>query len=129
MIRNTLIAVYIIAVLAISAVARAEVVAGVPDLTANEIGNFNFQKHTGEIVATANGSLVLVVNGGETIFALQSHFDLTPFIGTKVMINGIELEYQLAPVYEIESVDPLPGFESGKRQVVFFVFGISEVTE
>lgn len=129
MIRNTLIAVYILAVLAISAVARAEVVAGVPDLTVNEVGNFDFQRHTGEIVQTENGSLVLVVNGSNTVFALQSHFDLTPFIGTKVMINGIELEYKLAPVYEIQTVDPLPGFEPVRKEVVFFVFGISEVTE
>jgi hypothetical protein len=43
------------------------------------------------------------------------------------MISGIELEHQLAPNYELDTVDPLPGISSGNKAVVFFVFGISEV--
>jgi len=129
-IRNALIAVYILVVLAISAVARAGVLpnnATSADLSSAELQNYNFKTHVGEIVALADGSLVLAMEDQQTFFVLKSQMDLTPFIGSKVMISGIELEHQLAPSFELETVDPLPGFGSGNKSVVFFVFGISEV--
>jgi len=45
------------------------------------------------------------------------------------MISGIELEHQLAPNFELDTVDPLPSVGSGNKTVVFFVFGISEVKQ
>ncbi|WP_374076654.1 hypothetical protein [Bdellovibrio bacteriovorus] len=130
MIRNALIAVYILVVLAISAVARAGVLpnnAQGEELTSSELQNYNFKTHVGEIVALADGSLVLAMEDQQSFFVLKSQMDLTAFIGSKVMISGIELEHQLAPNFELETVDPLPGFGSGNKTVVFFVFGISEV--
>ncbi|KHD88568.1 MAG: hypothetical protein OM95_08680 [Bdellovibrio sp. ArHS] len=130
MIRNALIAVYILVVLAISAVARAGVLpnnALGEDIASSELQNYNFKTHVGEIVALADGSLVLAMEDQQTFFVLKSQIDLTSFVGTKVMVSGIELEHQLAPNFELETVDPLPGFGSGNKAVVFFVFGISEV--
>ncbi len=130
MIRNALIAFYILAVLAISAVARAGVLpnnALSEESAASELQNYNFKTHVGEIVALADGSLVLAMEDQQSFFVLKSQMDLTSFIGTKVMISGVELEHQLAPNFELETVDPLPGFGSGNKAVVFFVFGISEV--
>ncbi|KYG60762.1 hypothetical protein [Bdellovibrio bacteriovorus] len=130
MIRNALIAVYILVVLAISAVARAGVLpnnALGEDITSTELQNYNFKTHVGEIVALADGSLVLAMEDQQTFFVLKSQIELTPFVGSKVMVSGIELEHQLAPNFELETVDPLPSFGSGNKAVVFFVFGISEV--
>ncbi|MGZ3775321.1 MAG: hypothetical protein ACXVCY_18580 [Pseudobdellovibrionaceae bacterium] len=130
MIRNALIAVYILVVLAISAIARAE------NLSNNELNNnslselkkYNYKSHLGEIVALADGSFVLAMEN-QSFFSLQSQLNLAPYIGHKVMISGIELEYQLAPHYELKTVDPLPGFGSRNNSVIFFVFDISEVRQ
>ncbi len=132
MIKNALIAVYILAVLAISAVARAGVLpnhgAG-EEFSTSDFQNYNFKTRTGEVVALADGSFALALEDQQSYFILQSQFDLAPYLGSKVMINGIELEHQLSPVYELEIVDPLPGFSSGNKAVVFVVFGISEITQ
>ncbi|KYG66779.1 hypothetical protein AZI86_06980 [Bdellovibrio bacteriovorus] len=132
MIRNALIAVYIIAVLAISAVARAGVLPNnAQDYeTANtDLQNYNYKTHVGEVVALADGSLVLAMDDQQTFFVLKSQMDLTPFVGSKVMMSGIELEHHLAPNIGYEVVDPLPGFDSESKSVIFFVFGIKEITQ
>lgn len=129
MIRNTLIAIYILIVLAISAVARAGVLPNTAlneEMNTSDVQNYNFKSHTGEVVALGDGSLVLVINQ-QSYVTLQSQIDLTPYIGSKVMMSGIELEHQLAPNFELDVVDPLPVISSGNKSVVFFVFGISEV--
>lgn len=128
-IRNTLIAIYILIVLAISAVARAGVLPNTAmneEMNTSDVQNYNFKSHTGDVVALADGSLVLVIDQ-QSFVTLQSQIDLTPYIGSKVMMSGIELEHQLAPNYELDVVDPLPVISSGNKSVVFFVFGISEV--
>lgn len=130
MIRNALIAIYILVVLAISAVARAGVLPNVAtqgeEVTASELQNYNYKTHVGRIVAMEDGSFVLAIN--QKTLVLQSQFDLTPYVGSKVMISGIELDQQLAPNYGLDTVDPLPGIGSGSNTVIFFVFGISEVS-
>lgn len=130
MIRNALIAIYILVVLAISAVARAGVLPNIAaqgqEITATELQNYNYKTHVGRIVALEDGSFVLAINQ-QIRLVLQSQFDLTPYVGSKVMISGIELDQQLAPSYGLDSVDPLPGIGSGNNTVIFFVFGISEV--
>lgn len=129
MIRNALIAVYILVVLAISAIARAEVQPSknLENVDFSELQKYNYKTHVGQIVALADGSFVLAMEDQQSFFQLQSQNDLTPYAGFKVLISGIELEHQLAPNYELKTVDPLPGFGSGSKPVVFFVFDISEV--
>ena len=129
MIRNALIAVYILVVLAISVVSRASVL---PPLGTDADDNlsspqsYNFKSYEGDIVATADGSFVLVQDQNNFL-VLQAKMDLSNFVGSKVMISGIELDQQLAPSLEPEVVDPLPGFGFGEKATVFFVFGITEV--
>lgn len=131
MIKNALIAIYILAALAISVVARAGVFTNHAlenETYATDAEGYNFKNYIGEVVVLQNGSFALVTEDSR-LMNLKSELDLTPFVGLNVMISGIELEHQLAPHYELESVDPLPGFASGNKAVVFFVFGISEVIE
>ncbi len=132
MIRNALIAIYILVVLAISAVARAGVlpnlgVAG-DEAQISELQNYNYKTRVGDVVALADGSLILAMDQQEFVI-LKSQFDLTPFIGSKVMMSGIELEHQLAPNFGFDVVDPLPNISSGNKAVVFFVFGVSQVNQ
>lgn len=130
MIKNTLIAIYIIAVLAISAVARAGVLpnqANGDGVSSTDVQNYNFKNYVGDIVALADGSFVLAMEDQQSVLFLKSQLDLTAFIGFKVMVSGIELEHQLAPNFELESVDPLPRSNLGNKEIVFFVLGISEV--
>lgn len=130
MIRNALIAFYILAVLAFSAVARAGVFQNnAQDMAPSEsdLQNYNYKTHVGEVVALADGSLVLALESQQNFLVLKSQTDLTPFIGSKVMMNGIELEHHLAPNIGYEIVDPLPGFDSESKSVIFFVFGIMEI--
>ncbi|HEX7674682.1 MAG TPA: hypothetical protein VF412_10955 [Bdellovibrio sp.] len=130
MIRNALIAIYILVVLAISAVARAGVLPNNAiqgeEVTATELQKYNYKTHVGQVVALEDGSFALTINQ-QVAFVLQSQFDLTSYVGSKVMISGIELDQQLAPAYGQNTVDPLPGVGSGSNSVIFFVFGISEV--
>ncbi len=130
MIRNALIAVYILAVLTISAIARAGALpnyANGEEINTVNAESYNFKTHVGEVVALVDGSLVLAIEDQQMILSLKSQIDLTTFIGYKVMVSGIELEHQLAPNFELESVDPLPGYNSGGKAVMFYVLGISEV--
>ena len=131
-VKNALIAVYILIVLAISAVARAGVLPNNAiqgdEVNGSESQNYNYKTRVGDLVALQNGSLALVIDQQRTVL-VKADFDLTPFIGSKVVISGIELEQQLAPVYGRYSVDPLPGVVSGNKTVVFHVFGISEVIQ
>ena len=129
MIRNALIAVYILVVLAISVVARASVLPPLGHDANDNLSSpqsYNFKNYEGDIVATANGQLVLVINQNE-FKVLHAKMDLSNYVGSKVMISGIELDQQLAPNYRSEVVDPLPDFGFGEQASVFFVFGISEV--
>ena len=132
MIKNALIAVYILLVLAISAVARAGVLPNMAtqgdEITGTDSSNYDYKTRVGEVAVLADGTFVLVLDAQNTIL-LQSTFDLTPIVGSKVMISGIEQEHQLAPAYGAHSVDPLPGMTSGNKTIVFVVFGISEVTQ
>lgn len=132
MIKNALIAVYILLVLAISAVARAGVLPNQAtqgdEIYGSESSNYNYSTRVGEVAVLADGTFVLVLDAQNTIL-LKSDFDLTPYVGFKVMISGIEQEHQLVPSYGNHSVDPLPGMVFGNKTIVFVVLGISEVTQ
>ena len=131
MFKNALIAIYILLVLAISAVARAGVFpnnATQGDETSDSLGQkLEFKTHVGSVVVLEDGSLVLSINQ-KLHFILRSQSDLTSYIGSKVMISGVELDQQSSLSYEIDSKDPLPRVSSQVDNLVtFFVLGISEV--
>ena len=130
MIRNTLIAIYILIVLGISAVARASILPPMRTDANNTQGvvqnHENYQVHVGDLRVAANGALILFINENRS-YQLRSQVDLTNYVGSKVLISGIELNNQLASQFGPDTVDPLPS--SGSRGMTdFFVVSISEVT-
>lgn len=130
MIKNALIAIYILVVLAISAIARAGVLPNNAtqgdEIYSSESKNYNFKTHVGTLSVTADGYLMLIINQQKSLI-LQSQNDLTSYIGSKVMISGIEIDQQVDPSYEVDSKDPLPRITSGNNEALFYVFGIAEV--
>lgn len=124
MIRNALIAVYILAVLAISVGARAEV-QNLKQIETTASAQDHFRTLIGEMVTLADGSFGLL-DENQQFLSVKSQIDLTPYVGFKVMVSGIGLEQQLAPGLA-ETVDPLPSFYTGSKMTIFFVFGINEV--
>jgi hypothetical protein len=128
-VRNALIAVYIVVVLAFSVAARATILPAIgTDFDENITENlqaYNYKSHVGQLAVQGNEFVLITQN---EILPLKSEMDMSAFIGSQVMISGIELEHQLAPKMKVEVVDPLPGFTFG-NEIVFFVFGITQVTQ
>lgn len=125
MIRNTLILLYILAVLGFSAAARASILpdqVNYQDAMVSVIENAT--EYVGQVgVIPETNTYVLNVDG--QLLTLVSTTDLSQFIGLNVMISGIEQIQQNLPGQKFGSVDPLPRIESGSN--VFFVLSISEV--
>ncbi len=131
MFKNALIAFYILLVLAISAVARAGVFPNNAtqgdELSDSSTQKLDFKTHVGSVLVLEDGSIVLSVNQ-QNHFILRSQSDLTSYVGSKVMISGIELDQQSSLPYESDSKGPLPRVNSQVDNLVtFFVLGISEV--
>jgi hypothetical protein len=129
--KNALIAFYILLVLAISAVARAGVFPNNAtqgdENSDSSTQKLDFKTHVGSVVVLEDGSIVLSIDQ-QNHFMLRSQSDLTSYIGSKVMISGIELDQQSYLSYESDSKDPLPRINSQVDNLVtFFVLGISEV--
>lgn len=122
-IRNALITIYILAVLGISATARAQ-------MTINPVFSdykpVPTQAYVGEIAMTPNQDFYLVVSETE-VYRLAANVDLQQFNGQQVEIEAYELEHKTGPVSNL-SMDPLPGNDGRTVAVpVLVVFGISEV--
>jgi hypothetical protein len=118
-------------VLAISAVARAGVFPNNAtqgdENSDSSTQKLDFKTHVGSVVVLEDGSIVLSIDQ-QNHFMLRSQSDLTSYIGSKVMISGIELDQQSYLSYESDSKDPLPRINSQVDNLVtFFVLGISEV--
>jgi hypothetical protein len=129
--KNALIAFYILLVLAISAAARAGVFPNNAtqgdELSDSSTQKLDFKTHVGSVLVLEDGSVVLSINQ-QNHFILRSQSDLTSYIGSKVMISGIELDQQSSLLYESDSKGPLPRINSQVDNLVtFFVLGISEV--
>lgn len=136
MIRNTLIAIYIFAVLLISAIAKADVslkslqgmkrVVAADSVSYNEqFSNYNLKTRSGELKALANGKMILVMNQN-MVLPVYSSLDLSAYVGSKVMINGIEMEHQLAS-FNPGAKDPLSSDLGEANKIRFFVLDIQEV--
>ena len=123
LIRNTLITIYIFAVLGISATSRAAeqilpIFAG-PSAVQT-------QPYVGQVAMTVEQDFYLVVSDTE-VYLLQSNIDLSPYNGQTLTIEGFELnKHKSGPVVQTLSLDPLPGNEKPAMIApVLVVFGIS----
>lgn len=124
LIQNTLITVYILVVLGISATARAEMDI-LPIFTQHE--SVATKDFVGEVAMTPNREFFLIVSENE-VYKLESNVDLFDYNGQKVSVEGYELKHATGPVANTWSLDPLPGNENkAEADHVLVVFGISGV--
>lgn len=123
-VRNSLITLYVLLVLGISATARAQ--AGVlPIFTGDE--QVQTQVYQGQVVLAISGQVFLVVSNKE-FYELQSNVDLSDYYGANVVVEAYEVKHKVGPVFETASLDPLQGDEIEPAAApVLIVFGISEV--
>ncbi len=126
LVRNSLIALYVLLVLGISATARAQ--SGVmPIFTGDE--QVQTEVFEGQVVLAMNGQVFLVVSDKE-FYELQSNVDLSGYNGQQVAVEAYEVKHQVGPVFETASLDPLQGDDLEPAAApVLIVFGISEAAE
>lgn len=126
MVRNILITAYVLFILSLSATARASNQL-MPIFIDHE--QVETQVYVGEVAVTPDGDSFLVLENGK-FFKLAANIDLVEFNGLIVEIDGLEIKHKVGPVYELASMDPLPGIQRETRvSPVLIVFGIREITE
>lgn len=88
---------------------------------------YNIAK-SGLIVAMGDGEFALVIND-QDFYTLKSTIDLSQYVGNYVRVNGFELNYQVGPALELNTLDPLPRFGLKSDSTVFFVNSISSISQ
>ena len=124
LIRNSLITIYILIVLGISATARANV--GINPIF-TDYKPVETQTYVGEVAMTPNRDFYLVVSETQ-VYQLKSNVDLFDFNGLTVAVEAHELKHSIGPVDDSFALDPLPSNEKrAEAAPVLVIFGISEV--
>lgn len=122
--RNTLITLYILVVLGLSATARAQMSIN-PVFGGHE--QVQTQVYTGQIVTSDDSRFYLIVSRSES-YELLANIDLADYFGQTVQINGYELKHKVGPVLRTASLDPLPeGNKLLGAPPLLVVFEISDV--
>lgn len=126
LIRNTLITLYVLIMLGISATARAEMRIFPIFPGHNQV---EARSYVGDVAMSADGRFYLIVTDVE-VYELRSNVDLQDYNGMIVEVLGSELKHKVGPVVETASLDPLQAVEiEGVDAPVLVVFGISEIAE
>lgn len=125
-IRNTLIILYILAVLGFSASARAEF--SLSNLQANPAAAQKTKQLVGKIAVTLENEVFLFISD-EVAFQLKAEGDLTAFNGMDVLVVGHELMQKVGPVYQLASFNPLENDEQVLQAPLFYVLDIRELAE
>jgi hypothetical protein len=123
-IQNTLITIYILIVLGLSATAKAEMNIN-PVFTDHQA--VQTETFVGQVAMTVDQNFYLIVSDTE-FYQLESNVDLIGYNGQQVAIEAYKIMHSIGPATHASSVDPLPG--RGDQAVaapVLVVFGISEV--
>lgn len=122
-IRNSLIAIYVLFVLGLSATARANP-SLMPIFVDQPPVETNF--YQGQVAVTLDGQSYLVVSDNE-FYSLTANFDISEFNGMEVIIEAHEILYRVGPVIEVQSLDPLQDAISRRQPApVLVVLGITE---
>jgi hypothetical protein len=123
-IRNSLITLYVLLVLGLSATARASVETMPIFVDQPSVQTELFQ---GQVVVTLDGQAHLIINENE-FYKLASNIELSVFNGAQVVVEAYELQYRVLPVIEVIGSDPLLEI-NGQSKVapVLVVLGITEV--
>ena len=127
-VRNTLLLVYILIVLGISASARANQTI-MPIIRQNGSAQ-QLKTLVGEVAVATDGRTYLLVSDNVFYEMRQSNEDLTVFNGQRVQVQGYELMYKAGPVYQTASFDPL--IDEGRHELaapVLVVFNIRELAQ
>lgn len=105
-IRNTLLLIYVLAVLVFSASVRAAEVTIDPVLNRSSIA-MQMKNLEGEIAVNQDGQAFLVVSD-QVFYELRTQSqDLTAFNGQRVQVQGYEIVHKVGPVYTTFSLVPL----------------------
>lgn len=104
-VRNTLIVLYILAVLGFSASARAEM--EVFPVLQNAPVAAQMKTLVGEVAVTVDGRAFLVVSDEVFYEMRSSQEDLTVYNGERIQVRGYELMHKVGPVYQLSAFNPL----------------------
>ena len=128
-VRNTLIVLYILAVLGFSASARAEM-EHFPIVHGTTGSASQTKTLVGEVALAVDGRVYLVVND-EVFYEMRNHEqELTALNGQRVQVTGYELMHRVGPVYQLSSFNPLLDDKSEQTPApVLVVLRISGLTE
>lgn len=127
LVRNTLVTLYVLIVLGISATAKAQVTI-MPILDKGH-AEIQIQNYVGQVVMTIDNQFYLVVSDTQ-VYELKSNVDLSDFNGLTVSVDGYEIKHKVKPVVELASLDPLPGnLNETTVAPLLIVFGISEISQ
>lgn len=124
LLRNSLITIYVLIVLAFSATAKAQMKIMPISNTPVQV---QIQSYVGQLAMTLEGQFYLIVSE-DKVFELQSNIDLSDFNGMIVSVDGYEVKHKVGPVAELASLDPLPRNNEATVAPLLVVFGISEVS-
>lgn len=106
-VRTTLIGLYILLILGLSASARADYTI-FPQPPRPTLGMQNqLQNFSGEVAVDEDGRVYLVTTDEMTYELRSSVQDLAVFNGQNVEVIGYEVKYKVGPVYQFQSVIPL----------------------
>lgn len=134
--KNALIAVYILLVLSLAGMARASELPN-PSLLNQGLSYQRFsestarhpglqrQLHIGELVQMEEGSFSLLLMTGDLV-PLVSEKMLDVYLGKKVLISGIRMERNKQVAVLAFAKDPLPGLKDAAAVSPLFVLAISE---
>lgn len=127
-VRNILLAVYVLIVLGISATARANQ-SILPIFTESELQAYS-QSFEGDVVADLDGHFYLIVSN-ERYFELKTNIELDAYVGQRVQVLGVEvIKRKVGPVVQSESLDPLPGSQRKAAAVpLLVVLEIKDIAE
>lgn len=126
--KTSLILLYILAVLGFSVSSRAQV-SIFPFPNKNQV---QVKTLVGDVVATLDGSMYLIVSESEFYEIASEHVDLTEFNGLTVKIKAYESFKKVGPVLTLQTINldgDLAGEFEKKNAPLLVVIGISELVE
>ena len=128
-VRNTLLFIYVLAVLGFSASAKATMEKF--PIVRNVSAATQTKTLVGEVALATDGRVYLVVSDN-VVFEMRHHEEeLSALNGQQVQITGYELMRRVGPVYQLSSFDPLSDDVTGQPNStpVLVVLGISGITQ
>lgn len=107
-VRNTLIGLYVLLIIGLSASARATEMRIFPQPPQASAAN-QLQSFVGEMIVSVDGQTYLMTE--DATYELRSNHDLTAYNGQSVEVIGFEIKHKVGPVYEFQMANPLQAVE------------------